>query len=176
MQTKSILAGIIALTLSGGAWAAGAGEQSETQKAPAAATGTEGQKASTATQPSATETVGSYKVRASNLMGKTVRNPQDEEVGEVDDLVITEDGQVHAIISVGGFLGLGEHLVAVPYNELQPGAEGEDYLTYNATKEQLKSQPAFQYKQGEAGWGMKKEEKEKMKEGEMKEGAQEEKQ
>jgi sporulation protein YlmC with PRC-barrel domain len=136
-------------------------------------TTTEGQQTPTETQPSTTEAVGSYKIRASNLIGKEVRNPQDEEIGEVDDLVITQDGQVHAIISVGGFLGMGEHLVAVPYNELQPGPEGEDYLTYSATKEQLKSQPEFKYEQGEAGLGMQKEgEEREMKEGEA---AQEEK-
>lgn len=175
MHTKTILAGIIALTLSGGAWAAGTSEQSETQKEPAAST--EAQQAPTGTQPSTSQAVESYEVRVSNLTGKTVRNPQDEEIGEVDDLVITQDGQVYAILSVGGFLGLGERLVAVPYDELQPGPEGEDYLTYTATKEELEQKPEFQYEQGEAGWGMKKEGEEKMKEEkEMQEGTQEEKQ
>lgn len=179
MHTRTMLASIIALTLSGGVWAAETSEQSKDHKESASSTMTESQKATSEGEKGLSEKastaqtpVESYRIRASKLMDKEVRNPQDEEIGNVDDLIVTEDGQVRVIISVGGFLGLGERLVAVPYDELQPGPEGEEYLTYSASREELEQEPEFKYDQDESGWGMKKEGQEKE---EMKEGVQEEK-
>jgi sporulation protein YlmC with PRC-barrel domain len=89
--------------------------------------------------------VGAY--RASELIGKDVRNLQDEEIGTIDDLLIKEDGTVGAaVLSVGGFLGMGARLVAVPYDELQVRKE-EDDVMYPATREQLKAVPEFKYEQ-----------------------------
>lgn len=169
MYAKTILASMIAVTLSGGVWAAETSEQSKAHKESAtSSTMTESQKPTSEGEKGLSEKTSaeSYPVRASKLIDKKIRNPQDEEIGEVDDLVVTQDGQVRAIISVGGFLGLGERLVAVPYDELQPGPEGEEYLTYSASREELEQEPEFKYEQDESGWGMKKEgqEKEKMKE------------
>src|SRR5688572_29557428 len=57
--------------------------------------------------------------RSSTLVGMEVRNLQDEKLGKIEDLVIdVEVGRVtYAALGVGGFLGLGEKLFAIPWNE-----------------------------------------------------------
>ena len=94
-----------------------------------------------------------YQLRASDLIGMEVYNYTDEHIGEVDDLIITGDDQsvAHAVISVGGFLGIGDKLVSIPYSDLQMGPEN-DYVVYNATQEQLETLPEFEYNEGET-WG-----------------------
>ena len=90
-----------------------------------------------------------YQFRASEIIGKTVKNAQDETLGDVDDLILGRDDKVvYAIISVGGFLGLGDKLVAVRYDELKH--DGKDNLVFNATKEQLKARPAFTFETASA--------------------------
>jgi len=59
---------------------------------------------------------------ASTIIGKSVyssSDPQSDNIGDVNDLIVAEDGSVtHAVIGVGGFLGIGEKNVAVPFDEL----------------------------------------------------------
>ncbi|MFC5068061.1 PRC-barrel domain-containing protein [Flaviflagellibacter deserti] len=65
--------------------------------------------------------------RSSDLLGQTVYNLQNEDIGDIGDLVLDRDGQVAAVvIDVGGFLGIGANEVAVPMNALkfEPQAEG----------------------------------------------------
>jgi len=57
--------------------------------------------------------------RASKLRGATVVNPENEKIGELDDLIVGKDRVLFGIIQVGGFLGLGSHFIAVPYSSLQ---------------------------------------------------------
>src|SRR5581483_9761112 len=57
--------------------------------------------------------------RASKVNGSSVYNEKNEKVGSVDDLIIDRnDHVVYAVLSVGGFLGMRNHLVAVPYYHL----------------------------------------------------------
>jgi PRC-barrel domain len=64
-------------------------------------------------------------------------------VGKIDDIVLnSSDKAVLAIISVGGFLGIGDKLVAVPFDQLQPG-EDKAVLLSAATEEQLKAMPEY---------------------------------
>jgi sporulation protein YlmC with PRC-barrel domain len=88
-----------------------------------------------------------YMLRASEFIGETVRNGKGEEVGEVDDLILRKGDKVlYAIISVGGFLGIGDKLVAVPFDDLKVGTKDVDGLVvYDTTKEKLKAQPKFHY-------------------------------
>ena len=147
METKTIFASIIAMTLTGVAVAAGTDQKPEAGIDPTTSTSM-----STGDQ-AASDTVmasGSYRLRASDVIGMDVQNSQQEEVGEVDDLIITEDDTVvHAVVSVGGFLGIGDKLVTVPYSELQVPADRGNYVVYNATKEELEAKPEFEYKDGE---------------------------
>lgn len=84
---------------------------------------------------------------ADNLIGMTVRNPQDEKVGTIEDLVLDTDMKVVGIVvSVGGFLGIGKHDVALNRDEVQIAAAGDRnarVATVSMTKEQLKAAPEF---------------------------------
>ena len=60
-------------------------------------------------------------LRAGDVIGKAVRNMQDEYLGEISDVVFDPEGghMTHALVEVGGFLGLGEEIVAVPLSALR---------------------------------------------------------
>jgi sporulation protein YlmC with PRC-barrel domain len=60
------------------------------------------------------------KWRASKLVGANVYNQLGETIGSVDDLLIGKDGKIdNAVLSVGGFLGIGGKLVSIPFNEFK---------------------------------------------------------
>jgi ribosomal 30S subunit maturation factor RimM len=90
---------------------------------------------------------GGLAFRARDLIGANVKNTADDTIGEVKDLIITANNNVpKAVLSVGGFLGMGNKLVAVPYDALQISRVDEkDHVVYNATKEELKAMPSFEY-------------------------------
>jgi sporulation protein YlmC with PRC-barrel domain len=73
------------------------------------------------------------------FIGKDVYGMDGKKVGELDNLLIGPDGNVRAgVVEFGGFLGIGEHRVAVPWNELN--VQG-DRLTVNMTNDQIKAAP-----------------------------------
>jgi sporulation protein YlmC with PRC-barrel domain len=58
--------------------------------------------------------------RATKLTGVAVYNNNNERIGDVNELIVSRDGKTEAVvIGVGGFLGMGEHLVAVPFNQVK---------------------------------------------------------
>ena len=78
------------------------------------------------------------------ILGKPVYNDHNERLGDVDDIIIAPDKSLsYAIIGVGGFLGLGEHYVAIPFNQFKSG-DGK-YVLPGATKDTLKAIPTFNY-------------------------------
>ena len=82
--------------------------------------------------------------RASKIIDQTVKNAQGEELSEVDDLIMSRNGKTKKVIlSVGGFLGIGDRLVAVPFKSLQISEKGG--IVYNVTKQQLENHPVFNY-------------------------------
>lgn len=82
--------------------------------------------------------------RASKIRGSTVYNDANAKVGAIDDLIVNRDDKVlYAIVSVGGFLGMGKHLVAVPYGAIR--IENNHMVLPGATKDALKSMPEFKY-------------------------------
>jgi hypothetical protein len=82
--------------------------------------------------------------RASKIKGAGVYNDANQKVGTIDDLIVNRDDTVlYAIVSVGGFLGMGNHLVAVPYNVLR--IEKDRMMLPGATKDALKAMPEFKY-------------------------------
>ena len=83
--------------------------------------------------------------RASKMFERAVVNSQGETIGEINDLVIDKQKMVYAIIEVGGFLGMGENLIAVPYDSLTLNDTGEKISLPGATKEELKKLPKFEY-------------------------------
>jgi hypothetical protein len=85
--------------------------------------------------------------RTSKLIGAGVTNDQQETIGKIDDLLVGRSDKVlYAVISVGGFLGVGSKLVAVPYDSLQIGKSS--MVLPGGTKEQLKNLPEFKYATG----------------------------
>jgi len=110
--------------------------------------------------------------RASKVVGLNVYNDQNDNVGSINDLLMDKSGNVKAaVLGVGGFLGMGEHLVAVPFDKIrfvdQPVSSSTssrgsssttgstsssssskwypDHAVFNTTKDQLKSMPEFKY-------------------------------
>ena len=80
--------------------------------------------------------------KASEVIGKTLHDPRGEAIGEVEDLVIENDAVLTAIVSVGGTLGVGEKLVAVPARALQY-VHDKDTWEIQMTKAQLEELPKF---------------------------------
>ena len=90
--------------------------------------------------------------RASQVIGSNIYNEANQSIGEVDDLIIpTAGGQPVAIISVGGFLGIGARLVAVPYERLTWNSERNRWTLQGATRESLESLPAFTHDSNRRG-------------------------
>jgi hypothetical protein len=94
-------------------------------------------------------TVPDTAMLSGNVVGLDVYNGQNNDIGKIHDVVIGSDASVKGyIISVGGFLGMGTHYVAV-----DPGAVSIAYdsgqktwrAAMNATKDELKSAPEFKY-------------------------------
>ncbi len=93
-------------------------------------------------------TVASDEMFSSKLKGLNVYNQKDESVGEISDLAI-KNNQIDALIlSVGGFLGMGEHYVAVSPASVAVAYDSKNNkwrATMNTTKEALKAAPEFKY-------------------------------
>lgn len=83
---------------------------------------------------------------ASDIIGMSVRGAGDENLGEVNDLVVDRSGTVMgALIGVGGFLGIGEKDVAVPFQavEVSRDGDGNERLVLRKTRDELKAAPSF---------------------------------
>jgi hypothetical protein len=82
--------------------------------------------------------------RASKVIGSSVVNDANETIGKIDDILISSDGkQPYAVLSIGGFLGMGSHLVVVPYDSL---TFADKKMTLpGGSKEGLKMLPEFKY-------------------------------
>jgi sporulation protein YlmC with PRC-barrel domain len=83
-------------------------------------------------------------LRASKLIGAAVYNDANEKIGTVDDLILTSEDKAVAAIMVGGFLGTGGKLVAVPYHQLQMDKDNK-LLMAGANKDSLNAMPGFTY-------------------------------
>ena len=88
-------------------------------------------------------------MRTSKIVGSSVYNDQNEKIGSIDDLVISSDHSIHAVLSVGGFLGMNAKLVAVPFDKLQfgntKGSSDNKVVLPGTTKEQLTSMPDYHF-------------------------------
>ena len=99
---------------------------------------------------------------ASKMSGVNVYNEANDKIGEISDVIITEQGQVKGVvIEAGGFLGMGKHYVLVAINSLKFSNEAgktssgktsetkrewyPDRAVLNVTKDNLKAMPEFKY-------------------------------
>lgn len=95
---------------------------------------------------SATANVLSGAISTKEMLNKNVTNAANESVGDINDILISSDGKIAAVIvGVGGFLGLGEKDVALPFDQVVAArdADGNLKLTTSMTKEALQSAPAY---------------------------------
>lgn len=83
-------------------------------------------------------------VSASTLMGDKVVNQQGEHLGEIKELMIDpQTGHVgYAVLSFGGFLGMGDKLFAIPFRALELKADRKEFVL-NVPKDKLKTAPGF---------------------------------
>ncbi len=96
------------------------------------------------------------------MSGVNVYNEANDKIGEISDVIITEQGQVKGVvIEAGGFLGMGKHYVLVAINSLKFSNEAgktssgktsetkrewyPDRAVLNVTKDNLKAMPEFKY-------------------------------
>jgi len=81
---------------------------------------------------------------AGSLIGNDVYNLQDDDLGDVKELMLDmRTGKIaYAVLSFGGFLGMGEKLFAVPWAALTLNTENKRFIL-NVSKERLESAPGF---------------------------------
>jgi sporulation protein YlmC with PRC-barrel domain len=101
----------------------------------------------TAKVPGDTAAVSTYYKR-------NVYDGADEKIGDVTDLMMGHDGRIStAVIAVGGFLGIGEKEVAVPFSSLHVKKKDNSwYLVMHTTKDALTKAPKFAYAGERAHW------------------------
>lgn len=86
-------------------------------------------------------------LRTSKIVGAEVYNDANENIGSVEDIVLKADGSMdEVVLSVGGFIGIGNKYVAVPYSDLKISRDGNSLkITTKATKDSLKALPDYQF-------------------------------
>jgi hypothetical protein len=84
---------------------------------------------------------------ARQLMGENVMNERREPIGTIDDLIVAreaDDSDVYVVLEVGAFLGLGGHLVAVPFTSVEVDERNDRIVLAGATRDALRKLPVYQ--------------------------------
>jgi sporulation protein YlmC with PRC-barrel domain len=103
-------------------------------------------------------------IRVTDMDGATVYDTQNQNIGDVKDILLNKDGRVDAVVlDVGSFLGMGGKMVAIPMSDLKVSFEknmndnssssNKPRFTVNTTKEQLKSAQAFEFNPNKSSSG-----------------------
>src|SRR6266436_4889636 len=139
MLSKLVVAAAVAATLTSVAYA-----QQRQQTTGAAS---QAQSQTLATLPPGASTV-------TNWYKQDVYDPSENKIGEISDVLVDKDGKISAfIVSVGGFLGMGEKHVAVPFDNVHDTQGRRDrWLTMNTTKDVLKTAAGYKYDREKATW------------------------
>ncbi len=93
--------------------------------------------------------LGEGHIKFANLAGTAIRNPHDEEIGIVSDIVLDEKGRVAAIVvNTGEMMGIGGETKALSWNDMQVrrqyGENGEYNIIMNMSQEELENLPDFE--------------------------------
>jgi sporulation protein YlmC with PRC-barrel domain len=85
---------------------------------------------------------------------QNVYDPSDNKIGDIKDVLIDKSGQVKAlIVGVGGFVGVGEKDVAVPFDAIKSTTkDNKTYLVMNANRDELKNAAGFTYDRSSTKW------------------------
>jgi sporulation protein YlmC with PRC-barrel domain len=138
MLKKFVIAGLTTVALSGAVAA-------QTPSTTGVATPLQAQVMSAVPQNTTTVT---------NWYKQDVYDSSDQKIGAINDVLLNNDGKVEAfIVSIGGFLGLGEKDVAVPFSAVHATQKnGKWMLTMNANKDSLKDAPGFRFDRDKGTW------------------------
>jgi sporulation protein YlmC with PRC-barrel domain len=104
-----------------------------------------------------TDRIGALLLSASSLMDNEVYNLKEEQLGDIKDFMLdTNSGKIsYAVLSFGGFLGMGEKLFAVPWSALKLDTENKRFVL-DVEVDRLKSAPGFDNDRwpdmADAGW------------------------
>jgi sporulation protein YlmC with PRC-barrel domain len=84
-------------------------------------------------------------IKASTFVGADVENPEGQNLGDIKDIVMDRGSGriVYAVVSFGGFLGMGEKLFAVPWGAFSQPKADKDTFVLDVDKERLKNAPGF---------------------------------
>ena len=84
------------------------------------------------------------RLTATSIIGDKVENPQGEDLGTIDNLMINiRTGRVeYAVVEYGSFLGIGGKLFAIPFDELRVQPERHVFMV-NRDKDYLRMSPGF---------------------------------
>jgi sporulation protein YlmC with PRC-barrel domain len=101
-------------------------------------------------------TLPSNGTTVTNYYKQSVYDPKENKIGDIDDVLVDKDGRITAlVIGVGGFLGVGEKDVAVPFSAVK-GTKKDNkwWLTLNETKDSLKKAVGFKYNKETTSWSV----------------------
>ncbi len=84
-------------------------------------------------------------VKGSELIGAKLFNQQGEHIGEINDIAFDENtgGITHGMLAVGGWLGIGENITAVPWKFIKPAKEGRNEFVVDVEKSKLTPEMSF---------------------------------
>ena len=87
-------------------------------------------------------------MKASDIVGKDVRNAQNENLGKIEDLAVDPDNGrvIYGVLSFGGFLGLGDKLFALPFSSLTNLSADRHHFVLSIEKDRLKTAQGFDKK------------------------------
>jgi sporulation protein YlmC with PRC-barrel domain len=90
-----------------------------------------------------------------NYYKQAVYDPKENKIGDIDDVLIDKSGKITGlVVGVGGFLGVGEKDVIVPFSAVKTTKKNDKWwLTADETKDDLKNGSRVQVRQGEHGLG-----------------------
>ena len=100
--------------------------------------------------------ITSGQIRATQMDGARVYDRQNQNIGDVKDIILDRDGKVAAVVlNVGAFLGVGGKYVAVPMNDVKVDFDKDNkpHFTVDMTKDQLKAAQAFDLDEKKASTG-----------------------
>lgn len=84
--------------------------------------------------------------RTTRLEGSGVVNDKQQRIGTIVDFIVLRGLPPAAILEVGGFLGIGDHLVAVPFESFVLDVTGHKITLPGATREALRNFPEFKFR------------------------------
>lgn len=104
--------------------------------------------------PQAVQTIPAQSMALSDFYRQSVYDKANEKIGDISDVLVDTSKKASlAIIGVGGFLGIGEKNVAVPFDSIQRTVrDGKIHLTMDASKEQLKAAQGLRYDRVTNSW------------------------